>query len=188
GREEPLELMERLVGVRALPERVQEQRVEASQGGVEVRGVGHQRAALEDQLQIVPRALRVLEPGGAQCGQARQAEPAPKLELALAEELAEGSVYRPRDRPMARLKFSRGARRRSGHAHAPGEAPELGRVLGQGVGLKLVEDLQAVLDRAQVLVVAREQAAQIGRQVAALGEPKDRLQGLSPAPPWAAAP
>src|SRR5262245_12887318 len=136
----------------------------------------------------MPRALRILEPGGAERRQARQAGPAPGLELALAEELAEGAVHGRRDRPVARLEFPRSARRRAGYAHAPGEAAELRRLLGQGVGLQLVKDLQPVLDCAQVLVVAREQAAEIGRQVAALGEPEDRLQGVRLAQPRVVAP
>ncbi len=40
-----------------------------------------------------------------------------------------------------------------------------------------------MLDGAQVLVVPREQPAEIGRQVPALGEPEDRLQGVRLAQP-----
>src|SRR5262249_26940961 len=169
--------------IRALPEGVQEQRVEARQGRVEVRRVGHQRAALQDQLQIVARALRVLESGRAERREARQARPPPGLELAVAEELAERTMHRRRDRAVARLELARGARRRAGHAHAPGEPSELARVLRQRVRLQLVENLQPVLDGSQVLVVAREQAAEIGRQVAALGEAEDRLQAVRLAQP-----
>src|SRR5262249_11825753 len=58
------------------------------------------------------------------------------------------------------------------------------RLLRQRMGLQLVEDLQPVLDGPQVLVVARQQAAEVGRQVTALGEAEDRLQAVRLAQPW----
>ena len=50
SREEPLELVQRLVGIGALPQGVDEHRIEALERGAHVRGVRHQRTALEDHL------------------------------------------------------------------------------------------------------------------------------------------
>ena len=72
----------------------------------------------------------------------------------MGEELSEGAMHRGRDRAVAHLELARGARRRPGHPHASGEASQLLPVLGQGVGLELVKDLQPVLDRSEVLVVS----------------------------------
>ena len=136
-------MIQRLVRIGALPERVEEHRIEARERVGEVRRVRHQWATLQDQLQVVPRALGILEPGRPQRRQARQARSAARRELADREELPEGPVHRRRDRPVARLELPRRARRRRLDADAPGDAPELQPVLGK----------QPVLDGSQVLVV-----------------------------------
>ena len=56
-------------------------------------------------------------------------------------------------------------------------------VLGQRVGLELVEDLQAVLDGAQVDEGIAEKAAERGREIAALGEAEDGAQRVLLAEP-----
>src|SRR3989441_9412787 len=66
GRQEALELVERLVGVGALPEGVQEHRVEALERRAELARVRHERAPLEDALEVVARALGGGEPRGAE--------------------------------------------------------------------------------------------------------------------------
>src|SRR5439155_11783340 len=89
GRQESLELVQRLVRIGTLPERVEQQRIEARERRIQVRRVRDQQPAFEDQLQVVTRALGVLESSRAQRRQARQAELPARRELAIGEELAE---------------------------------------------------------------------------------------------------
>ena len=55
------------------------------------------------------------------------------------------------------------------------------------MGLELVEDLQAVLDRAQVHERVAQLAPERVRQVAPLGEAEDRAQAVALAQPWVVA-
>src|SRR5712691_5503617 len=65
-REEALELVERLVGVGALPERVEEHRAEALERRAKPARVWHERTPLEDQREVVARPLGVDEAGRAE--------------------------------------------------------------------------------------------------------------------------
>ena len=187
-REEPLELVQRLVRVGALPERVEEHRVEPLERGGEVRRIRHQRATFQDELQIVSCPLRVLEPGRPQRREARQPGPRARPELTNGEERPEGPVHGGRDGPVARPELFRGTRRRRLDADAPGQASELERLVRQRVRLELVQDLQAVLDRSQVHVGSREEPTEVGRQVSTFGEPEDRFQGVRLTQPRVVAP
>ena len=94
GGQEALELVQRLVGIGALPERVEQQRIETRERRVQVRRVRDQRPALEDQLQVVTRALGILESGRAERREARQAQRSTRRKLAIGEELAERAMHR----------------------------------------------------------------------------------------------
>src|SRR6185295_20044317 len=89
GSEEPLELVQRLVGVGALPQGVEQERIEARERRVQMRRVRHERAPLEDELQVLARALGILEAGGLERREARQAHAAARPVIARREELAE---------------------------------------------------------------------------------------------------
>jgi hypothetical protein len=80
-------------------------------------------------------------------------------------------------------KRRRAAAGRQGDAHAPRETPELLLPFRKHVRLELVEDLQAVLDRAQVDERVAERAPEAGREIAALGEAEDRAQAVPLAQP-----
>ena len=148
-----------------------------------MRRVRDERPALEDQLQVVTRALGILESGRAERRQARQADLPARRELAIREELTERAMHRRRDRTVPRLELSRRARRRPLHADASRDASELLRILGQGMGLELVQDLQPVLDGSEVHIGLGKQPAEFGRQVSALGEAEDGLQRVRLAQP-----
>src|SRR4029434_5131873 len=60
GPEEPLELVQCLVGVGAFPQRVEQERIEALERRGQMGRVRHQRTTLEDELQVVARARWVL--------------------------------------------------------------------------------------------------------------------------------
>src|SRR5437867_12818025 len=92
-------------------------------------------------------------------------------------------MYTSRGLSVKRPELARRAGRRCLDADSPRQASELRRVLRQRVGLELVEDLEPMLDGAQMNVRSREQPAEVGRQVAPLGEAKDRLQRVRLAQP-----
>ena len=100
--------------------------------------VRHQRAPFENELQVVARALGVLEAGGLERREARQAHAAARPVIARRKELPEGPVHRGRDLPVLRLELPGGARRRPRKAGAAGQAPERPWVVRQRVGLELV--------------------------------------------------
>src|SRR4029450_907625 len=135
-----------------------------------------ERAPLEDELQVLARALGILEAGGLERREARQAHAAARPVIARREELAEGPVHRGRDLPVLHLELPGGARRCARKAGAARQAPERLWIVRQRGGLELVENLQPMLDRPEVDVGLREQPAEVGRQIPALGEPEDRLQ------------
>ena len=83
----------------------------------------------------------------------------------------------------ASRKRRRGRARRPRDAETPGEPPERGRLLGQRVGLELVQDLEPVLDRAQVDERVAEEAPERRREIAALGQPEDGAQAVALAEP-----
>src|SRR5262249_57636538 len=112
SREEPLELVQRLVGVWALPQRVEQERIEALERRRQMGRVRHQRTPLEDELQVVARALGVLEAGGLERGEARQAHTAARPVLARREELPERPMDGGSDRPVLPLEPPDTPRRR----------------------------------------------------------------------------
>src|SRR5262249_50694090 len=140
--EEALELVQRLVGVGALPQRVEQERIEALERRGQMGRVRYQRTTLEDELQVVARALGILEPGGLERGEARQAHAAARPVLARREELPERPMDGGSDRPVLRLELPGGARRRPRKAGAARQAAERLRIVRQRVCLELVEDLE----------------------------------------------
>ena len=86
-------------------------------------------------------------------------------------------------RAVAAPELARRARGRRADAYPPGESAELALLGGQGVRLELVQDLQPVLDRAQVHVGVGQRAAERRRQVSALGEAEDHLEAGALAKP-----
>ena len=66
----------------------------------------------------------------------------------------------------------------------PGELRELERLRGQRVRLERVQDLQAMLDRAEEHVGVSEPPRLLPGQVAALGEPVEGAQAVRLAEPW----
>src|SRR5262249_29410468 len=126
--------------------------------------------------------------GGVQGEQAGHVDAADPRRRTLGKESAEGAMDRGRDRAMAPLEVSRYAAGRALQADPSRQAGQLVRIVGQRVGLELVEDLQAMLDRAQVHVGRAERAAEGGREVATLRAPEERLQGVALAQPAVVAP
>ena len=155
---------------------------------MQVRRIRHQRAALQDELQIVPRALRVLEPGRPQRRKSRQAHAAARPERAGGEKLAEGPMHGGRDRPVAGLELPGRARGRELDADAPGQAPERERLRRQRVGLEFVQDLEAMLDCSEMDVGSGQQPTEVGRQISTLGEPENRFQRVRLTQPRIVAP
>src|SRR5206468_1508005 len=126
---------------------------------------------------------RVGEPGGLERGIARDAEDRTRRCRRRREEVPERRVHTPGQAPVVREEAAAGRARRQGDAHATGEETQPRMVLGQRVGLELVEDLQAVLDGAQVDEAITEKAAERGREIAALGEAEDGAQRVLLAEP-----
>ena len=183
GGEEPLELVERLVGIGALPARVEQHRLQARQGRPERAGVRHQRPALDDHPEVLERALGIGKPGGGQRDAARQSWARGSGRRALAEELAERAVDVAGDGAMLGREAARGDARRGVDADAAREPAELERIVRQGVSLELVQDLQPVLDRAQMHERVREPAPEVRGEVPPLGEPEERLERVALAQP-----
>ncbi len=78
---------------------------------------------------------------------------------------------------------SGGGRRLAADAEPPRHEPQRPRLTGQRVGLQLVEQLQPVLDGAQMHERVRERAPELGRQVAALGQAEQGLERVPLAQP-----
>src|SRR5262249_52161085 len=99
------------------------------------------------------------------------------------EEIAEGRVHASRDPPVPREEAARGHARRPRDTHASRKKAERRRVVGKRVRLELVQDLQAVLDGAQMYKGVTEEAAERRREMAALGGPEDCAERVALAEP-----
>ena len=178
-RQKALELVQRLVGIRALPDLVQQRGIETLERLAHGAGVRNERTPLDDQLQIVARALRVAKPRRAQRNQTRWLEPPRARRLGLGEKFAERPVHVARHAPVVRRERAGGDARGPGESEPPCETPELDWLTRQRVRLQLVEDLQTVLDGPQMHVRMRERPSELRHQVAALGQAKDRLERVT---------
>src|SRR5262249_29035655 len=88
-----------------------------------------------------------------------------------------------RDPPVQRQETAPGCAGRLADAQASREESQSRRVLGQGMGLKLVEDLEPGLDSPKMKEGVAEKAAERSREVAAMGQPKDGPQRIPLAKP-----
>src|SRR5206468_400204 len=122
---EALELVKRVVGVGALPERIEEHRAEALERRAEPARVRHERTPLEDEREVVARTLGVDEAGRAERHDAGQSEALAGGPDALGEEGAKRAVHGGGDPPVARPERARRLRWRPGDANASGEPAEL---------------------------------------------------------------
>ena len=174
---ESLELVQRLVGIRALPERVEQNGEHAADGAPRRLGIRHQRPALDHEPEVLARPVRIGEAGGLERRVARHAHRRRRRRRrGRREKSAEGGVHLARDAAMARQELAARRGRGPGDPHSPGEGAELEGAVGQHVGLELVEDLQPVLHRAQVDEGVAEHASALRGEVPALGEPEDGAQ------------
>ncbi len=187
-RDEALELAERFVGVRALPERVEQHREEPGDRAARGGRIRDERPAFQDPAQVLARAVRIREAGGLERGVARDAHRRRGGRGRRREELAEGPVHQGGDAPVVGDEAPGRRRGRPRDAHAAGQEAERHRLLRQGVRLELVDDLEAVLDRPEIHEGEAQLAPERGRQVAALGEAEDRPQAVPLAEPRIVAP
>jgi len=93
-RDEALELAERFVGVRALPERVEQHREEPGDRAARGGRIRDERPAFQDPAQVLARAVRIREAGGLERGVARDAHRRRGGRGRRREELAEGRCTR----------------------------------------------------------------------------------------------
>ena len=114
---------------------------------------------------------------------ARDADGRPRGGGRRREEIAEGRVHAGGDPAVQREEAARGDAWRPGDPHAPREEAERRRVVGQRMRLELVQDLQAVLDGAEMHERVAEEPAERRREIAALGEAEDRAQRVPLAQP-----
>ena len=115
--------------------------------------------------------------------QARQLRAVAARRRPLGEERGERVMDGVGDRAVTGAKGPGGGGRPAADAEAPRHEPQRHRLARQRVGLQLVEQLQPVLDGAQMHERVREGAPELGRQVAALGEPEQRLERVALAQP-----
>src|SRR5262249_23028239 len=101
----------------------------------------------------------------------------------LAEELAKGVVHVARDGSVLAGEAARRDTRRRLDADTPGETAEPHRLVPPPVGVELVHDLEPVVDRAEMDERMREPPSEIRRQIAALGQAKERLERVALAQP-----
>ena len=176
--DEPLELVQALVGVRALPECLQQDGKEPAEGPTHGIGVRNQRAAFQDQAEILARPLRVGEAGGLERVRGRNANPNGLLPRGGLEEGDERPVDVAGHLPVLRQEPPRRALEGERDAHPARQPAQRGGLLRQGVDLKLVEDLEPVLHRAEVGVAVAQDAPQGVREIAALDQAEDRPEAV----------
>src|SRR5438445_240542 len=87
--EKALELVQGLVGIPALPHRVEQRRQQPGERLAERGRVGHERPAFEDETQVVTRALGIGEARRLQGQPARQPRPERTIAETLAKEITE---------------------------------------------------------------------------------------------------
>jgi hypothetical protein len=187
--QEAFELVERLVGIRALPEGIEQNRKHPLEGHAQRAGIGHEGTTLDDEPEVLAGALGIGESSGLERHQTRRTQGTPGGgNRSLVEELPERGVHVRRDLSMTGPEL---ARRRAGRARdpqPPGQPAQLERDRGEGVYLELVQDLQAVLDGPQMHERVGQHASALGSQVSSLGQPEDRLEAVAFTEPRIVAP
>src|SRR5262249_11402477 len=182
---EALELIQCLIRVRALPERIEQHRQDSLERAVCRLRIGDQRATFQNEPEVLAGAVGIPETGRLQRGVTRYTERGAKARgRRRRKELAKGLVYAARHAAMRREESLTGRGGRRSHAHSSAQQAELDRILRQHVDLELVKDLQPMLDRAQVHERVAQKAAERRREVASLGEAKDRAQRVALPEPW----
>src|SRR5206468_7124022 len=99
------------------------------------------------------------------------------------EELGEGLVDALGDAAVLGLEAAAGFDGGKSRAESARQPSEGGRVLRQGVGLELVEDLQSVLDGPEEDQGLAEKASERLGEIAALGQAEDGAQAVPLAQP-----
>ena len=180
---EPLELVQSLVGIGALPQRLEQHGKHGVEGAAHGLRVGHEGPALEDEAEILARPVRIGEAGGLERGVGGDARSGFPGRGRRGEELGEGLVHAMGDAAVLGLEAATRLDGGQGRAEPSREPPEGGRVFRQGVRLELVEDLQSMLDGPEEDQRLAEKASERLRQVAALGQAEDGAQAVPLAQP-----